>query len=305
MTDQPKLNPVEAAKVESDYLRGSIGEELRDASDFFGKTNINLLKHHGTYQQDDRDARAAGRVDGGKGKSIKAYSFMVRTKVPGGKLTSQQLLAELDLCDEVGNTTLRITSRQGLQLHGILKHDLWPTIHRINEIQLSTLAACGDVERNVMCCPAPLHDKVRAQLQLLADQLAAHLCPRTRAYHELWITDPESGEETLVGGGSNGHEVEPIYGPTYLPRKFKTAVGLASDNCVDLYANDLGLMAVVEGGEIIGYNVLVGGGMGVTPSAEKTFPAVAKRMAFIKPEEAIDVATAIIKVQRDNGNRAD
>jgi sulfite reductase (ferredoxin) len=305
MSDQPKLNPVEAAKVESDYLRGSIGAELRDANDFFGKTSINLLKHHGTYQQDDRDARAAGRVDGGKGKSIKAYSFMVRTKVPGGKLTSQQLLAELDLGDEVGNTTLRITSRQGLQLHGVLKHDLWKTIHRINEIQLSTLAACGDVERNVMCCPAPIHDRVRHQLLDLAERLAVHLCPRTRAYHELWITDPDTGEETLVGGGSNGHEVEPIYGPTYLPRKFKTAVGLASDNCVDLYANDLGLMAVVEGGEIIGYNVLVGGGMGVTPSAEKTFPAVAKRMAFIKPEEAIDVATAVIKVQRDNGNRAD
>jgi sulfite reductase (ferredoxin) len=305
MSDQPKLNPVEAAKVESNYLRGSIGEELRDANDFFGKTSINLLKHHGTYQQDDRDARAAGRIDGGKGKSIKAYSFMVRTKVPGGKLTSQQLLAELDLGDEVGNTTLRITSRQGLQLHGVLKHDLWKTIHRINEIQLSTLAACGDVERNVMCCPAPLHDRVRHQLLDLAERLAAHLCPRTRAYHELWITDPDTGEETLMGGGSNGHEVEPIYGPTYLPRKFKTAVGLASDNCVDLYANDLGLMAVVEAGEIIGYNVLVGGGMGVTPSAEKTFPAVALRMAFIKPEEAIDVATAVVKVQRDNGNRAD
>lgn len=305
MSDAPKLSPVETIKTESNFLRGDIGQELRDANDFFGKDSIQLLKHHGTYQQDDRDARAAGRVDGHKGKSPKAYSFMVRTKIPGGKLTSAQLLAEMDLCDEVGNTTLRITSRQGLQLHGVLKHDLWKTIHRINEIQLSTLAACGDVERNVMCCPAPLHDKIRQQLQDLTDHLAAHLCPRSRAYHELWLTDPDSGEQTLVGGGSEGHDVEPIYGPTYLPRKFKTAVGLASDNCVDLYANDLGLMAVVEGDQIIGYNVLVGGGMGVTPSAEKTFPAVAKRMAFIRPEEAVDVATAIILVQRDFGNRAD
>jgi sulfite reductase (ferredoxin) len=230
---------------------------------------------------------------------------MVRTKIPGGKLTSRQLLAELDLCDEVGNTTLRITSRQGLQLHGVLKSDLWRTIHRINEIQLSTLAACGDVERNIMCCPAPIEDRVRRQMQQLADELAVHLCPRTRAYHELWITDPATGEETLAGGGSDGHEVEPIYGPTYLPRKFKTAIGLADDNCVDLYANDLGLMAVVEGDAITGYNVLVGGGMGVTPSAEKTFPAVARRMAFIKPEQVVDVATAIIKVQRDFGNRSD
>ena len=142
-------------------------------------------------------------------------------------------------------------------------------------------------------------------MQALADELAAHLCPRTRAYHEIWLTDPDTGEETLAGGGSNGHEVEPIYGPTYLPRKFKTAIGLPGDNCVDLYANDLGLMAIVENDTIVGYNVLVGGGMGVTPSAEKTFPAVAKRMASSRPTEAIDVATAIVKVQRDFGNRAD
>ena len=184
MSDEPKLSPVEVFKIESNYLRGDIGPELRDGNDFFGKASIQLLKHHGTYQQDDRDARAAGRAEGHKGKSPKAYSFMVRTKIPGGKLTSEQLLAELDLCDEVGNTTLRITSRQGLQLHGVLKHDLWQTIHRINEIQLSTLAACGDVERNVMCCPAPLHDPVRSQMQALADaagraSLPAHARPIT------------------------------------------------------------------------------------------------------------------------------
>ncbi len=303
MSDEPKLSPVETFKIQSNYLRGEIGQELRDENDFFGKGSIQLLKHHGTYQQDDRDARAAGRKDGAK--STKHYSFMVRTRIPGGKLTSEQLLAEIDLCDEVGNTTLRITSRQGLQLHGVVKGNLRKTIHRINEIQLSTLAACGDVERNVMCCPAPLCDSIRQQLQKLTDDLAEHLAPRTRAYHELWITDPDSGEKTLAGGGREGHEVEPIYGPTYLPRKFKTAVGLADDNCVDLYANDLGLMAVVENGQILGYTVLVGGGMGVTPSAEKTCPAVAKRMAFIKPDQAIEVATAIIMVQRDFGNRAD
>lgn len=305
MSDEPKLSPIEPIKTESQYLRGEIGSELADENDFFGKTSIQLLKHHGTYQQDDRDARAAGRAVGHVGKAPKAYSFMVRTKIPGGKLTSAQLLAEIDLADEVGNTTLRITSRQGLQLHGVLKHDLKATIRRINDIQLSTLAACGDVERNIMCCPAPLNDNIRAEMQALADTLAVHLCPRTRAYHEIWLTDLDTGEETLVGGGSNGHEVEPIYGPTYLPRKFKTAIGLAGDNCIDIYANDLGLLAIVENGKIIGYNVLVGGGMGVTPSAEKTFPAVAQRMAFIKPEEAVDVATAVIMVQRDFGNRAD
>ena len=306
MTEEIKLSPVETFKIESNYLGGEIAGELVDGNDHFGKASIQLLKHHGTYQQDDRDARAAGRAEGHKGKAPKAYSFMVRTRVPGGKLTSAQLLAELDLCDEVGNTTLRATSRQGLQLHGVLKHDLWKTIHRINEIQLTTLAACGDVERNIMCCPAPhKQTPVRAELQALTDRLAEHLAPRTRAYHEIWLTDPDSGEETLVGGQPAGEPLEPIYGPTYLPRKFKTAIGLPEDNCVDLYANDLGLMAIVEQERIVGYNVLVGGGMGVTPSAEKTFPALAQRMAFVRPEHVVEVATAVIMVQRDFGNRAD
>jgi sulfite reductase (ferredoxin) len=302
--EKEKLSPVEGFKAESNFLRGEIASELVDDNDFFGKESVQLLKNHGTYQQDDRDARAAHRSAGG-GKSDKDYSFMVRTKIPGGKLTSDQLLAELDLCDEVGNTTLRITTRQGLQLHGVLKSNLKKTIRRINDVQLSTLAACGDVERNVMCCPAPhCQDRVHQELQDLADRLAVHLCPRTRGYHEIWLTDNSTGEETLVGGGEQD-DVEPIYGPTYLPRKFKTAIGLPGDNCVDLYANDLGLMAICENFKIIGYNVLVGGGFGVTPSAKKTFPAVAKRMAFVTPEQVVDVATAIIMVQRDFGNRAD
>ncbi len=306
MAQEGKPSPVEVFKLESRYLRGEIGPELQDGNDFFGKSSVQLLKHHGTYQQDDRDARTAGRAEGHKGPVAKVFSFMVRTRVPGGKLTGDQLLAELDLCDEVGNTTLRITSRQGLQLHGVLKDNLKQAIQRINEVQLTTLAACGDVERNIMCCPAPHHqDPVHAEMQDLADRLAAHLAPRSRAYHEIWLTDPETGEEQLVGGGPTTDDVEPIYGPTYLPRKFKTAIGLPSDNCVDLYANDLGLMAIVEAGRIVGYNVLVGGGMGVTPSAEKTFPALAKRMAFVRPEEVVDVATAVIKVQRDFGNRSD
>lgn len=303
MSEEKKLSPVETFKRESNYLRGDLGKELVDGTDHFGKSSEQLMKNHGFYQQDDRDARKALRTEGKAGKS---YIFMIRTKIPGGKLTSEQLLAELDLCDEVANTTLRITSRQGLQLHGVIKSNVKKVIRRINDIQLSTLAACGDVERNVMCCPKPhYNDNVHAELQELAEKIAAHLCPRTRAYYELWLTDSETGEETLAGGGSNGHEVEPIYGPTYLPRKFKTAVGLPDDNCVDLYSNDLGFLAVVENGKIAGYNVLVGGGMGTSPGAAKTFPAVAHRMCYIKPEEAIDVATAIVKVQRDFGNRED
>jgi len=336
MTDEPKKpSAVETVKLQSNYLRGTIREELVDGNSSFSKGNSQLLKHHGTYQQDDREART--HREGG-GKSIKSYMFMVRTRIPGGKLTSDQLLAEIDLGDEVGNGTLRITSRQGLQLHGVVKSNLHQVIHRINEVQLTTLAACGDVERNVMCCPAPHHnDSVHDEMQRLADQVANHLAPRTRAYHEIWLRDPDTGEDHLVGGGKdsaqaggngqlhehaqhpaevqasspaggnngNGEAVEPIYGKLYLPRKFKTGIALCGDNCIDVYANDLGLLAICEDFRIIGYNVLVGGGMGVVPSATKTFPAVAQRMAFVRPEQVIDVATAVVKVQRDFGNRSD
>lgn len=309
MSEEKKLSPLEATKSGSNYLRGTIAEELGSEEHSFNKDNANLLKHHGTYQQDDRDTR--GAKDGG-GKSLKNYSFMVRTKIPGGRMTSEQLLAELDLCDEVGNTTLRITTRQGLQLHGVLKENLWAAIHRINQVQMTTLAACGDVGRNVMCCPAP-HRKsaVHQQIEQLSTEMAAMLAPQSRAYFETWIRDPDDGQRQLVGasnGSPNGHaaeDVEPLYGPTYLPRKFKVAFGLPDDNCVDLYANDLAFMAICENDNVIGYNVLVGGGFGVTPSAAKTFPAVAKRMAFVPPTEVIAVTTAIIKVQRDFGNRSD
>ncbi len=296
-----KLSPVEGFKTESDYLRGTIAQELIDGTDHVGKESIQLLKHHGTYQQDDRDDRGGG----------KTYSFMVRSAIPGGKLSSDQLLAEIDLCDEVGNTTLRITTRQGLQLHGILKDNLQQTIHRINEVQLTTLAACGDVSRNVMCSPCPYKsDPVYDQMQLLTNQLAAYVRPRTRAYHELWLIDEATRERQLAGGGSYGHgpqgdDVEPLYGPTYMPRKFKIGVALPSDNITDLYAQDLGFMAIAENWKIAGYNVLVGGGFGTTPSAEKTFVAIAAPMCFCTPAQALAVCEAVMKVQRDFGNRAD
>jgi len=270
---EEKLSAVEVFKQESNHLLGPIPEELVDENEFFGKASIQLLKHHGTYQQDNRDDRK---------KSGKSYSFMVRTAIPGGKLTSEQLLAELDLCDELGNTTLRITTRQGLQLHGIIKSNLQQTICRINAAQLTTLAACGDVERNVMCSPCPYQgDPVYDQMQEMADKIAKHLQPRTTAYHELWLTDQETGEKQLAGGGPNNDTIEPIYGPTYLPRKFKTGIGLPGDNSADIYSQDLGMMAVAEDWNIVGYNLLVGGGFGTTPSAKKTFPAIAQPLCFV------------------------
>ena len=296
-TDAPKLSPVETIKEGSDYLKGTIDQEIAGSVNHFDKSNIQLLKFHGTYQQDDRDARLTAKKTG----AGKAYSMMVRLRIPGGRIRSDQMLSMLDLCERLGNTTMKITTRQTLQLHGILKDDLRETIAYINEIALSTLAACGDVNRNIMCCPAKRVGSIHADMEKLTDELTEALAPQTPAYHELWLTDPETGEKTLEGGGA----VEPLYGPTYLPRKFKMGIGLPEDNCIDIYTQDLGFLAVVRDGAIIGYNVLVGGGMGTTPSAKKTFPALAKRLGFIKPEQAVDISKAIIKVQRDNGNRQD
>ncbi|MFM8401753.1 MAG: NADPH-dependent assimilatory sulfite reductase hemoprotein subunit, partial [Pirellula sp.] len=269
-------------------------------SNHFGKDDLQLLKFHGTYQQDDREQR---KSSGDSGKSEKEYSFMVRTRIPAGIMTAQQLLAHLDLCDTIGNSTLKITTRQGLQLHGILKQDLRECMQKINQCMLTTLAACGDVNRNTMACPAPYNDSVRATVQKLAQDISDHLSPRTKSYYELWLKDLTSGQETLEGGSDQ--LVEPIYGKTYLPRKFKTAIALADDNCTDVYTNCLGFIAVVRDGQVIGYNVVVGGGLGVTPSAKKTFPRLASRMAFVTPEQAVGVAEAVVKVQRDFGYRDD
>ncbi len=187
MSEEPKLSQVEGVKSASNYLRGTIAQELRSDSDHFGKDDGQLLKFHGTYQQDDREQRASKEG----GKSSKAYSFMVRTRIPAGILTSDQFIAHLDLCDEIGNTTMKLTTRQAIQLHGVIKSDLWKCIHRINEVELSTLAACGDVNRNVMCCP-PLREWTTQDDSAFAYDLAMHLAPRTKSYYELWIADPEN-----------------------------------------------------------------------------------------------------------------
>ncbi len=301
MADEPKLSKLEHLKADSRQLRGTIAEELADDADHFSGDACQILKHHGSYQQDDRELRNAKDEDGNPlGKS---YMFMVRTRIPGGKVSAAQFLAELDLCDQFGNGTLRITTRQGFQLHGVLRDNLKQTIRAINRTKLTTLAACGDVERNVMCCPAPYkNSKVHDEMQALADRVAEHLKPRTTGYYEVWLQD-EAGEKTDVTEFKPVEE--PIYGERYLPRKFKTAFAFPDDNCVELYSNDLGFLAIVENDEIVGYNVLVGGGMGMTPALKKTFPAVAKRMAFVRPDQVVDVAEAVVKVQRDFGNRSD
>ncbi|TWT57038.1 Sulfite reductase [ferredoxin] [Thalassoglobus neptunius] len=287
-----KLSKLEGVKEASGFLRGSIAEDLLDSEPTVKSDNAQLLKFHGTYQQDNRDERKGGN---------KSYSFMVRSRIPGGKVTAEQFLAELDLADQYGNQTLRVTDRQGFQLHGVIKGDLKATIRGINEIKLSTLSACGDVCRNFMCCPAPHADSpIHEEMQSLAKKLALHFAPRSSAYSEIWLTD---GDEKVKVSEIDFNE--PIYGRTYLPRKFKMAVALPEDNCVDIYTQDLGLMAIVESGKIIGYNVLVGGGQGMTPAKKDTFPAIGFKLTFATTEQVVDVCEAVVKVQRDFGNRED
>lgn len=298
---EQKKSKVETIKEASVGLRGTIAAELADVStDHVEDATTKLLKFHGTYQQDNRDLRKSRR----KQRLGKAFSFMVRNRIPGGKLTAAQFLGELDIADELGNGTIRITTRQSIQLHGVIKNNLWETIHRINEIRLSTQSACGDVTRNVCCCPAPL-DSLRDELQRLTDEIAEHVRPKTGAYQEIWIKDPDTGEREKVADPPREAEPEPIYGKAYMPRKFKIGLAMCHDNCIDVYSHDLGLLAVTEGDRILGFNVLVGGSMGTTPSKKQCFPAIGKRMAFVTRDELLPLITAIMLVQRDFGNRAD
>ena len=300
MPEEVKLSKLEHLKEGSLQLRGTIPAELQNDDPTFSADAAQLLKHHGSYMQDDRDLRKAKNPDGTR--KGKAYSCMVRTRIPGGRVTAEQFLAELEICDKLANGTVRITTRQGFQLHGVLKDNLRETIRAINKSKLTTLAACGDVNRNVMCCPAPYRNAVHDEMQALSQELAEHFRPQTTAYFDLWLTD-EDGEKINVA--EPAIVAEPIYGELYLPRKFKMAITVPEDNSVDIYTQDLGLLAVVENEVIVGYNVIVGGGMGRTPSAEKTFPAVGQKMTFVTPDQVVSVAEAIVKVQRDYGNRGD
>ncbi len=292
-----KRSPTEGIKENSRYLRGTLAEELGHDSDHFNEENKQLLKFHGSYQQDDRDARK-NRSREGVGKH---YMFMVRCKIPGGKVTAEQYLTIDRLAGDYANGTLRITTRQGFQLHGVLKKDLKQTLADINESLLTTLGACGDVERNVMAPPAPYATPVYQELQEVARQIAAHFAPRGGAYHEIWL----NGKSLSNTPKHDPANPEPIYGKIYLPRKFKTGLSLPEDNIVDVYAQDLGLLAIVENGRVAGYNVLVGGGMGMTHGNANTFPFVGRPICYVEAGQVLQAAEAVIKLFRDHGNRAD
>lgn len=297
---RPEHSKVETIKWQSRFLRGQISDELMEGIDHFTEDSVQLLKHHGMYQQDDRDLRAEMRGQGEKGK---AYMMMLRTRVPGGKMTAQQFVGEMELGDALGNGTMRLTSRQAIQHHGILKENLKTAIQRIHQLRLSTLGACGDVNRNVMACPLPINRPCYHQVQALADQLSDYFLPQSNAYFEIWLKDLQSGEQECTL--QMDAEREPIYGSVYLPRKFKAAIAFAFDNSVDVQTNDLALVAVVEQDQVVGYNIMVGGGMGMTPAKKTTFAALALPLCFSTPENVIAICRAVVEVQRDFGNRED
>ncbi|MFO0951074.1 MAG: NADPH-dependent assimilatory sulfite reductase hemoprotein subunit [Isosphaeraceae bacterium] len=303
-----KPSKVETVKHASQYLKLVLQEDMSNGQNHISEDAASILKFHGSYQQDDRDHRTQLKREGKE----KAYQFMVRVRMPGGKLaTADQYLACARLAETVGNGTLRITTRQEFQLHGVVKDELKPTIRKINEILLSTLAACGDVERNVLCCPAPSVDAVHQELQADANRWASHAAPRSSSYWDIWLDGekidnpllPPAGPALVPTAGDDA--VEPLYGKAYLPRKFKSAFAFPDDNCTDVHANDLGFLAVVEGGRIVGYNVLVGGGLGTTPSAQKTFPFLAVPLGYVDRADFLAVGEAVLKVHRDFGNRSD
>jgi len=283
--------PVEGIKQRSNYLRGTILESLADAATgALAEDDTQLSKFHGFYQQDDRDIRNE-RL---RQKLEPSHSFMIRVRVPGGIATPAQWLALDKLAQEYGNSTLRLTTRQAFQFHGVTKGHLKKTISGINDSLLDTIAACGDVNRNVMCSALADQSAIHRVAYATATAISEHLTPQTRAYHEIWL-DGEKVEGTL--------DVEPIYGATYLPRKFKIAITIPPANDVDVFSQDLGFIAIEKNGELIGFNVTAGGGMGVTHGDAGTYPRVADVIGFCTPGQAIEVAEHVVALQRDFGDR--
>ncbi len=289
----------EHLKAGSNALRGSLAEELAREGDSINGPAANLLKFHGVYQQDDRDRRAELRHAGEGGRQ---HMFMVRTKLPAGDVSGATYL-ELDrLAGKYANGTLRITTRQDIQLHGVLKRDLRRTLREINDALVTTLGACGDVVRNVVCCPAPTDENAWLQLLETAHALSDHFLPRTRAYAELFL-DGEPFDQSSTG--TDAAEQEPFYGAAYLPRKFKIGLALPHDNCIDVHTNDLGLLAVLERGRLHGWDLLAGGGLGMSFGVRTTYPRLASPIAFVPAEELFAAVEAVVAIQRDFGNRSD
>jgi sulfite reductase (NADPH) hemoprotein beta-component len=288
------LSAVEKIKENSNYLRGTLKESLLDeTTGAIFSDDQQLIKLHGTYLQSDRELESERK----KQKLEPLYSFMIRVRLPAGVINASQWLSIDQLADKYGTKTIKLTTRQSIELHGVLKRNLKTTIGKINETLLDTIAACGDVNRNVMSSANPSLSKIHKELHDVAKEISRHFTPKTSAYHEIWL------DKELVAGGAP--DEEPIYGKTYLPRKFKIAIALPPVNDTDIYANDIALSAIVEKGDLQGFNVAVGGGMGMTFGETKTYPRLATSIGYFAKEKILDVIEKIVIIQRDKGNRSD
>lgn len=284
---------VERIKDSSRYLRGTLVESLNDPlTGSLAEPDTQLSKFHGIYQQDERDIRDERR----KQKLEPHFQFMVRVRVPGGVCSSAQWLQMDRIANTWCNGTIRLTTRQAYQFHGILKRNLKKTIAEINGALLDTIAACGDVNRNVMCNPNPEQSSLHEEVYEYTRRISEHLTPRTTAYHEIWL------DSELVASSKKSDD-EPIYGKHYLPRKFKTAVAIPPSNDVDIFANDMGFIAIAEKGLLTGFNVTVGGGMGMTHGEPETYPRLADVIGYCPKDKVLQVSEEIVKIQRDFGDR--
>ena len=286
---------VEDIKINSRGLRGTLLEGLADpVTGSLSFEDQRLVKFHGTYQQDDRDIRDERR----RQKLEPAHQFMIRIRAPGGVFTPDQWLKLDAIATTWANHSLRVTTRQTFQFHGVIKRELKATMQAINAAALDTVSACGDVNRNVLGASNPLQSRLHAQAHDWAQRLSTTFLPRTRAYHEIWLD-----QERLA---DSGHEQDPVYGDTYLPRKFKMAVAVPPLNDVDVFANDFGLIAIVdEAGDLAGFNIAIGGGMGASHGDARTWPRLGSVIGFVTPDQVLDIASAVLAVQRDHGDRVE
>ena len=292
-TPKPQQSINESIKTNSNFLRGTIAKGLQDkVTGALCEDDQQLIKFHGIYQQDNRDIRAERRQQ----KLEPAYSFMIRARVPGGVFHTKHWLLFDKLASQYGEENFRLTTRQAFQLHGVIKSNLKKTIQEINQALLDTLAACGDVNRNVMCSIAPHLGNVFHEIVQKAEDISAHLTPRTSAYHEIWLDGKPLSQTTET--------VEPIYGKTYLPRKFKIGIAIPPYNDIDVYSQDIGFIAIINNGKLIAFNVAIGGGMGTTHGDNTTYPRVGTTIGACAPENIVDVAEKIVSIQRDFGNRS-
>ncbi|KAK5628049.1 hypothetical protein RRF57_003764 [Xylaria bambusicola] len=299
LPEEPPPITNEDIKLASNYLRGTIVEGLNDlTTGAISASDQQLTKFHGTYMQDDRDIRDERKAQGLE----PAYSFMIRCRLPGGVSTPQQWIQMDDISTSLGNETMKLTTRQTFQFHGVVKGKLKPAMQAINRALMTTIAACGDVNRNVMCSSLPTQSQYHKEVWACSKKISDHLLPATTAYHEIWLTDDDNKKMQIAGDAVQ--DFEPLYGPTYLPRKFKITIAIPPHNDTDVYAHDIGLIAIKgDDGHLIGFNVLAGGGMGATHNNKKTYPQTGRMMGYVKAEEVHIACEKIMLVQRDYGDR--